>query len=454
MTHTFTDRQKRTWTLRKAPSTEARAKRGEVTAEALARHPWYIRIRVGGRLRWICLATHDPAEAVRRAKVRLETRDANADQFAALLDQTQRRATTTLGQLATRWQAAGYADPAGRPRTPAQQARQRTLLEAALPWWAERSVASITPGTRAAYADHRRAQVAQRATSHPTHTGDRAVDLELTTLSNLCRWALEREHIRTNPFAGRLRLRAPEAVRHSHHDMPASDDELHLIARTLIELGQPVIAAQVLLQALTGLRPGEPGALRVDGIPHGHSYPPGHVYSLTADGIETQRLAVAREKGGINPAVHIHPTLRAFLDAWLPYRAQHWPCSPWWFPALHDPAQPMAQLGKSAASPFSRWFAVAVEQLRLPRRRPHALRAYYVRVRRSQGIDDARIGSELGERTGATLIVRTYGAPDAIVGDGRFDWLPSDGTAPAWDWYRQQTAASNIVTPTFRQAAG
>jgi hypothetical protein len=30
MTHTFTDRQKRTWTLRKAPSTEARAKRGEI----------------------------------------------------------------------------------------------------------------------------------------------------------------------------------------------------------------------------------------------------------------------------------------------------------------------------------------------------------------------------------------------------------------------------------------
>ena len=64
-------------------------------------------------------------------------------------------------------------------------------------------------------------------------------------------------------------------------------------------------------------------------------------------------------------------------------------------------------------------------------RRPHAMRAYYVRVRRSMGALDSTIASELGERTGERLIVSTYGDPDGLRGDGKFTWLPASGE-PAW----------------------
>ena len=70
------------------------------------------------------------------------------------------------------------------------------------------------------------------------------------------------------------------------------------------------------------------------------------------------------------------------------------------------------------------------------------MRAYYVRVRRSQGIDDATIAVELGQGSGPGLVVRTYGERLAILGgDGLYDWLPADGK-PCWDRLR---APANVI---------
>lgn len=69
--------------------------------------------------------------------------------------------------------------------------------------------------------------------------------------------------------------------------------------------------------------------------------------------------------------------------------------------------------------------------------KPHGFgRAYYVRVRRSMGVDDATIACELGQRTDGALIRSVYGHPKDPVGGMLHDWLPAnpDGTAitPAW----------------------
>jgi hypothetical protein len=61
------------------------------------------------------------------------------------------------------------------------------------------------------------------------------------------------------------------------------------------------------------------------------------------------------------------------------------------------------------------------------------MRAYYVRVRRSQGVDDASIAVELGQGSGAAMIVQNYGQRIAILGgDGLHDWMPTDPQRIAW----------------------
>jgi hypothetical protein len=73
----------------------------------------------------------------------------------------------------------------------------------------------------------------------------------------------------------------------------------------------------------------------------------------------------------------------------------------------------------------------ASQALNLPHFKPHAMRAFYVKVRRSQGEDDATIAGELGQITNGALIRSVYGDPSDLMGGNLFDWLPED-TTPAW----------------------
>ena len=60
------------------------------------------------------------------------------------------------------------------------------------------------------------------------------------------------------------------------------------------------------------------------------------------------------------------------------------------------------------------------------------MRAFYVLIRRSWGIDDGQIAVELGQRSGAGLIATTYGdvPPNWRNGGGpKLKWLPKGETA-------------------------
>lgn len=385
---------------------------------------YYCRIRSGGRDRWINLQTANRAEALRRAKD--AEAKAGTDKFDAWREATALRQGATITALAQRWRSLGYPDSADRPRDPQAAERVAWFLDVALAWWGPRNPHHVTIEDMRAYARHRRAQVAGKRAGW---TGDRSVDLELNSLSLLCDWA--RGHgLDANPFLRRPKFRASDDVRHCHLDMPDGADELDRIAGWLIEHGGPaghVAAAQLLFQAMTGLRPGEPGALRHPAA----AGQPGHLYEIRRDDVPTTLMAVTRQKHGINPAVRVHADLRRLLTCWTQHIERTWPDSPWLFPNPADPTKPMVPYSRTADSQLGKLLHRACEALGLPRRRPHAMRAYYVRVRRAQDVDDALIGSELGERTGASLVVATYGKPDGIRGDGRYTWLPV-GRLPVW----------------------
>jgi len=348
------------------------------------------------------------------------------------IDRTRQRATVTLDQLAAAWREAGMPKPGGRGRTPAQQERIAVFLKLALTWWGNRSPAGIGPRDFAAFGAYKR-------TNARSGTGERAADLELVALHNLCLWAVYDGRIAANPFAARPTYRDASAVRHCNEAMPSSDEELHRILGRLFA-GDPLAVAaggHLMFCALTGLRPGEPGALRWDA----QGDQPGARLTITREGTAVELMRVQRLKGGINPAVRIHPALAAFLSRWRAYCLATYPKSQAMFPHP-DGDRPLVPFGDTADSHLHRSLSAACVALGIPARKPHSMRAYYVRVRRSQGIDDATIAVELGQGSGPGLVVRTYGQRLAILGgDGLYDWLPADG-APCWE---SLAAPANVI---------
>lgn len=377
-------------------------------------------------------------EGARRDAERVERdlRVAVQSQRWAEIDRTRQRATVTLQQLADAWLAAGMPKPGGRARTEDQQGRLSAFLRPALTWWGSRSPAGIGPRDFEAYGQHKRDHAR-------SGSGERQADLELVALHQLCLWAVSSGRLPENPFAARPTYRDAGAVRHCSESMPASDEELHRILGRLMagDAASVVAGAHLLFCALTGLRPGEPGALRWDAT----GDQPGARLVITREGAKVALLRVRRCKGGINPAVVLHPVLDEFLGIWKAYCSAVHPGSPWMFPHPTDRERPLVPFGDVAQSHLGRLLAEAAAALQVPVRKPHAMRAYYVRVRRSQGVEDATIAVELGQGSGPGLVVRTYGQRLAILGgDGLYDWLPADPVPPCWTELERRTPANVI----------
>ena len=314
------------------------------------------------------------------------------------------------------------------------------MLRLALEWWADKDPATVTAQLQRDYHAHRLAQVAGR--TNRDHTGSRAVDLELSTLSLLCRWAVADSRLSANPFAQRTRFCDPHDITHCSTKQPATDEELHTLGAWLLAgtLPQQVSGARLFLGAMTGLRPGEHLALRWDASRLGpNDCEPGHRFRDFA-GLE--RMGVTRKKNGQNPAVMIHPTLAEFLDAWREFHTRTWPGCPWLFPQMS---------GRAAADArdLTDHLRQACAALHLPERTGHGLRAYFVSVQRSQGRSDAEIGLMLGHASGERLVVATYGKAQTIHGTGLLDWLPAD-RLPAWSALR--SIAAPVLTPQFAAA--
>lgn len=245
--------------------------------------------------------------------------------------------------------------------------------------------------------------------------GDRAVDLERNTLNNAYKYALRKTLITSNPVKDFPKFRATTAVRHCREFKSESAEELHRIAVLLFLGGREELAWQLLIEAYTGLRTSEVLLLRMDAKPGEPGY-------IDAEG----NMHVIRFKGGINPFVHVHDGLKALLKAHAVWHALRHPNNPYFIP------------GKQAGQPMKRRsLAHALGQLRArigKKTTSHGMRAFYVLLRRSWGIDDAVIAVELGQGSGAGLIATTYGDVPANWRNGggpKLSWLPKK-VEPAW----------------------
>ena len=136
-------------------------------------------------------------------------------------------------------------------------------------------------------------------------------------------------------------------------------------------------------------------------------------------------LWLARRKSGVNPFAVIHDGLRQLLAAHQIWHSARFPSSPWYLPNTQ---------GEGHADPESLVQALArISPLASgARRTSHGLRAFFVTLRRSQGIADGQIAAEIGDSSGASIIASTYGSiPPNWQAKAPLTWLPVD-LSPAW----------------------
>lgn len=446
-------------TLAKHPVIRQRFKKGALTEDQAAEYPWYLRFETAGKAHLVKLTALKDKEAIREAKDYFKTRADKPNDFAEFLASKQAKRGLTVGELAKEWFDAGLPFSRTRPRGEAAANQIRIRLQRVLSWWADKPVTSIKPSTHADFVVWRR-QNARHAATYAGQRGSRTADIELAALSCLCQWAVKTERIERNPFENRERFADPATINHCHLSMPGGDDEFHRILawffapriikpvkKTGATLEQRMennaadnrqrilVGSWLAFSALSGLRPGE--NIHLQRVPAVDKFPadlrsaaPGLVFPMP-DG--TRRMKVQRLKRGQNPAILIHPALQDFLNHYLPWLNSNYPDSLALFPLPDVEGLLNGYLRRACKS-------CGVKQMK-----PHGFgRAYYVRVRRSQGIDDSTIAAELGQKSDGSLIRSVYGDPLDPVGGNLHDWLPTEGTA-AWQTLTTATVPNLIA---------
>jgi hypothetical protein len=369
-----------------------------------------------------------------------------AEGATKVLEATSRRASLLTGELIDDYLQADCPDRRRRARVGRSLKDHKRLLAVARTWWAEKNPAEIRASDCDAYHSHRRDKVGVNSKgSHARQGGDRAVELELQSLSDALGWACRQGKLASNPLASRPRYVDRAKVRHARSTMPGSADELHRLAADLFsDPRSEVFGWQLLLEAYTGLRTHEVLHLRADARRDGLDVTPGF--------IDEKYLYVCRGKKGRNPRIRLddpeRPNIRPLLQRIAAWRAIRYPQSVWLLPGRGG--ERSSQRGLTHALQESVTKLAIVDRHGKPVvRTSHGARAYYASVRLASGRDPEEVARELGQRSGDTLIRDVYGVePDDFCAEQWtslaevLTWLPKAVPA-AWETLTAQT--SNII---------
>lgn len=358
---------------------------------------YWARFPVHGRYTWKLLKdVTTKREAIAAAQ---SATSARADDFAA---------------LAKLYEAAGCPNRRLEVRPAAFLAAERIRLKSVVSWFGKFTPEEIRLPLLPQYADWRMRQVTR------TGNGQRTVDLDFVTLSNVLQYGIacgviEMNYIRAN----RPRYRRAADVRHATHTMPESADAIHKVCEVLLDnIRSEVMAWITLFQMFTGCRTSELLRLRLDAAPQvaGH---------IAAGFLHLGR----RSKSGVNPFCAIGPEFAAMIACFDRWHAARHPRAKVYFPG------PMGTVIDSGSHGHA--LVRAAKELGLPHITPHGLRSYYVTKRRRDKAMDSQIAAEIGDKT-VDLISKVYGdAPGGAV----LSWTPAT-TLPAW--LRWQPDAAKI----------
>lgn len=345
----------------------------------------YARVRDKGRLTWKSTETDKPADA--RKWLGKWKRDGWALRNGFEPDgMVLQRGRVTVGELAQTYVEAGHPRKHGK-KSACTIRHEVNWLRPLRAYFAERPAASLALADCDRYHQWRVSGgyvVIYKLRGHEqtkrTKGGDRAVDLELTTLSNILAFGVRRGLLKSNPIAGRGRFTCGDKVRHCREVAP-DPEGLQNIIGWLRQRNETAIADLVAFLAYSGVRIGEALPL-----------------TWRAVNLEEGLVNVQREKRGVNPWVAIAPELETLLRE-MKERA----ASVLLFPSPFDASKP-----RDASAVRHRLLA-ACKKLKLGRVTPHGLRSYFVTQARESGLSDADIAALIGDKTGPAIIAQTYG---------------------------------------------
>lgn len=254
-------------------------------------------------------------------------------------------------------------------------------------------------------------------------TGERAVDKDLNTLSNILNYGVAMNLIDVNHVArGRPRYRRANMVKHCRESAPATAEIIHQLGTVLFDtVHTEVLAWQLLFATFTGCRTSELLRLRLDAASADDA---GFVQYNQREPVQGFLFLGRRSKGGVNPWSLIGPEFEAMLNSFHRWHRELFPKSPWYFPSADGTsALDRAFLGRA--------LKMACPAIQCPPVTPHGLRSYYVTKRRSDGVSDTVIAGEIGDQT-VLLMNTTYGnRPPNWTGGNPLHWLPMD-SSPCW----------------------
>lgn len=245
-------------------------------------------------------------------------------------------------------------------------------------------------------------------------SGERTVEMDLCTLSNVLNYAVATGHMDFN-YIRSARPRFRSEIKHCRQFAPESADEIHIVASAFFEKARSeVMGWLTLFAAMSGCRINELVRLRMDATSPDQ---PGYT--------EGNFLFIRRSKHGINPFILVEDEFAEMFKAFRHWHATRWPKKHrWYFPGWIK-GQPLYEHA------FSHAFPRCAKAIGLPQRKAHGLRSFYVTKRRSDGASDAQIAAEIGDKTVA-LISKTYGSvPPNWVRKESLSFMPKK-VQPAW----------------------
>lgn len=384
----------------------------------------YERPTIDGRRTWRKL----DSVTVRDAKAEMAgKRTLQAQSALGLVRDPYAPPAATVAELAEGYIKAGCPKKSHHARTGTQLAQEVDRIDTVLRHLGSYQADGLKPKDAHAFAAARRSEMREG------FTGGRTIDMELSTLMSLLNWSIGVGKLDKLPpvCLNRPKFRQ-ETVVHCRDNMPQDANELHALAAYLFDDPRSEsLGWQLLLEAFTGCRTAEVLKMRWDAKPRQAGF------------IEGDWLWLERSKGGVNPFAQIHPDLRDLLEALKRWRDTRYAIacreaiemqlpvpelSPYFVPSNRCPGKPCNK--GSLTHALSRIGPIIAGEGAV--RTSHGLRAYYVTVRRSQGISDAQVAAEIGDKSGASIIVSTYGAiPDNWRGGKSLDWIPQE-KEPAW----------------------
>lgn len=375
------------------------------------RGKFWIRVWVRGKRKWHRL------EALNLKYAEMEARALKTDQARAKVGQAKDPfgAAGSFQRLADLYLAARCPNQKMEPRGEEFCATEKYRLKTILEFWGRMDPEEIGKPQAFEYSVWRKDRCRRGS------GGDRTVDLDLVTASNVLNYAVGIGLLKNNGIASkRPRFRVSRDVVHSRERAPANGDQIHQIAEYMFsELDREVLGWLVLFSAMTGCRNVELRMLRSDARTPDE---PGFI----SGGF----LFLRRAKGGKFPYRPITDDFAEMLHCYLYWKQCRYPDSRWYFPTFD---------GREALHKDTLRNSMyrANEEKGFPNITPHGLRSFYVTKRRSDGIPDLQIAAEIGDSTVA-LISTTYGdlPPNWTPGAGeKLSFRPTEGL-PSWERWR------------------